>query len=467
MKTILTSSFILLFGSLFAQNAVTDLSDILLEKRDKIDNNYIYIQEDGSFQLITKEHFYKFDSNGKPVGSPEENKTPEGSYKNGVADPMSGYIEKYDILYDYDGNGHMTFYKLNSNSPNELTSISFPALESVSSVMGGTVSSSIHFIDEENVIMVHGFVASSQNSHKGAKTPKGSYSSFIRVIKANLKTKKVEESYHFIDKIVTSGKCNDIKVQINNIEKDKVSFGVFAGNSIGGEYEPKNKIQGTYQLWELDLNSKEESKIAEVPVKTTEKTRYSYVFFGDKIVYTVWTEEIPKENSYALFTSVSHYKDGEWVEEKVNFPSDVVSIKFPGAPLIVSDYTMKDGKKVHYIQGDFAKTKQDKTIKNRLVILNDAGEMTFKEMHSNVEAWAFGYLEGDKQVNYALEKELTKEELDRLGEPLLKKSAMNYLYTGSGIMSRKVGNELILVHYDWRATNGKPDYMLQVTKLAL
>lgn len=466
MKTILTSSFILFFWSLFAQNTV-DLSDILLEKRDKIDNNYIYIQKDGSFQLVTQEHFYKFDSNGKPLGTPEENKTPEGSYKNGVADPMSGYMKKYDVWYDYDGNGHLTFYKLNSGSQNELTSISFPALESVSNVTGGTGSSSIHFIDEENIIMVHGFVASSQNSHKGVKTPKGSYSSFIRVIKANLKTKKAEESYHFIDKIVTSGKCNDIRVQINEIEKDKVSFGVFAGNSIGGEYEPKNKVQGTYQLWELDLNSKEEIKITEVPVKTSDKTRYCYMFFGNKIVYTVWTEEIAKENSFALFRSIMNYKDGEWGEEKVNFPPDVISIKFPGAPLMVSDYMMKNGKKVYYIQGDFAKTKQDKTIRNRLMILNDAGEMMFKDMHSNVEASAFNYSEGDKNMNYALENELTKEQLDRLGEPLLKKSAMNYMYKGSGIMSREVDNELILIHYDWRATNGKPDYMIQVTKLAL
>jgi len=70
-------------------------------------------------------------------------------------------------------------------------------------------------------------------------------------------------------------------------------------------------------------------------------------------------------------------------------------------------------------------------------------------------------------MNYALDHELIKEELDRLGKSLLKNSVMNYLYTGSGLRSRKVGNELMLIHYDWRATNGKPDYMIQVTKLAL
>ncbi|MDF3028552.1 MAG: hypothetical protein K0S23_2859 [Fluviicola sp.] len=464
MKIILTGTFIALFGALFAQNSVIDLSDILLERRDKIDNNRIYIQEDGSFQLITPEHFYKFDSNGKPLGSPEENKTPEASYKNGLYDPVSGYNRKGDILYDYDGNGHLTFYKLNSSSPNEFTSISFPALESVNSV-SGKGSGSLYFLDDENVMMVHGFVARSQNSHKELKTPKGTYSSFIRVVKANLKTKKAEESYHFIDKI-SSGKFNDIKIEINAAEKNKVSFGVFIGNSIGGEYEPQNKVNGTYQLWELDLDSNEETMITELPVKTTEKTRYCYLFFGNNMVSTFWTEEIPKANSFALFASAMSYKNGEWVEEKINFP-EAISIKFPGVPLFVSDYTMKDGKKVHYVQGDFAKTKQDKTIRNRMVILNDAGELLFKDMHTNVEAWVFDYFEGDKHVNYALEYELTKEELDKLGEPLLKKSAMNYLYSDSGVMSRKVGNELMLVHYDWRATNGKPDYMLEVVKLPL
>lgn len=466
MKTILTNTFIFLVGSLFAQNEVTDLSDILLEKREKISYNRIYIQEDGAFQLVTQEHFYKFDSNGKPVGSPEENRTPEASYKNGTSDPISGYSPKDNIHYDYDGNGHLTLYKLNSGSPNELIDISFPPLESVGNVLS-KASGSIYFVDDENVVLVLGYAARSENSHKGAKTPKGVYNSFIRVIKANMKTKKVEDSFHFIDKITGPAKQFDVRVEINGLEGNKVDFGVFVGTSVGGEYEPKSKIQGTYQVWELDLETKEETKITEVVVKTSEKTRFAYVHFGNGAVYSTWTEEIPKSNSFALFSSQMNYKDGEWVESKVSFPADVVSIKFPGAPIIPSSHEMKDGTTVHYIQGDFAKTKQDKTIRNRLVILNESGEVTFKDMHTNVQAWAFGYKDGDKYLNYALENELTKEELDRLGEPLLKKSAMNYLYSDSGIMSRKVGNELMLVHYDWRATNGKPDYMLQVTKLKL
>ena len=466
MKTTLTTTFILLIGSLFAQNLAIDLSGILLEKRDKIDNNQIYIQDDGSFQLVTQERFYKFDINGKSTGIPEDNKTPEASYKNGLYDPLSGYIQNKNMLYDYDGNGHLTLYKLNSNSPNELISFSFPALESVSNV-SGEASSLIEFIDEENLVMVHGFVASSQNSHKGVKTPKGFYSSFIRVIKANITTGKVEESYHFIDKI-SSGRANDFRVQITDIDKNKISFGVFIGNSIGAmEYGPKNKIDGSYQLWELDLDSNEENMITEIPVKTAEKTRYTDVYFWKNMVSRFWTEEIPKTNSYALFASVMSYKNGEWVEDKISLPADVVSIKFPGEPLIVWDYTMKDGEIIHYIQGDFAKTKQDKTIRNRLVVLSEGKEVTFREMHSNVQAWSLNYTDGDKIFNYALENELTADQLDKLGEPLLKKTVMEYPYSGSGLVSRKIGKELMLIHYDWRATNGKPDYMIQVTKLAL
>jgi hypothetical protein len=466
MKTILTNTFIFLVGGLFAQNAVTDLSDILLEKRDKIAENHIYIQQDGSFQLITQEHFYKFDSNGKPVGTPEENKTPESSYKNGTSDPLAGYLASKEIYYNYNGNGHLTLYKLNSGSTNELTDISFPPLESVGNVLSES-SGLIHFVDDENVVLILGYAARSGNSHKEAKTPKGVYNSFIRVIKANIKTKEVEDSFHFIDKITGPAKQNDIRVEINALKDNKVNFGVFVGVSVGAQYEPKSKIQGTYQLWELDLESKEETKISEVEVKTSEKTRYAYIFFGNSGFYSVWTEEILKSNNFALFASSVGYKNGEWSESKVSFPADIISIKFPGAPIIPSNHEMKDGSTVYYIQGDFAKTKQDKTVRNRLVILNDAGEVTFKDMHTNVDAWSFSYKDGDKLTNYVLDNELTKEELDRLGEPLLKKSAMNYLYKGSGISSCKVGNELMLVHYDWRATNGKPDYMIQVTKLAL
>jgi hypothetical protein len=466
MKTILTGTFILMFGALFAQNSVIDLSDILLEKRDNISMNQIYIQEDGSFQLVTQEHFYKFNSDGKPVGQPEENKTPKASYKNGTSDPISGYAVKQNMVYDYDGNGHLTLYRLNSSSPNELIEFSFPALESVENVLSKS-SGVIKFVDDENVVLILGYAAHSENSHKGVKTPKGVYNSFIRMIKANIKTKKVEDSFHFIDKITGPAKQFDVRVKINGLEGNKVNFGVFVGSSIGGEYEPKSKIQGTYQLWELDLESKEEKKITEIAVKTSEKTRFAYVFFGNNGFYSIWTEEIPKSNNFALFSSSTGYKNGEWVENKVDFPSDVVSIKFPGAPIIPSNHEMKDGSTVYYIQGDFAKTKQDKTIRNRLVILNESGEVTFKDMHTNLNVWAFGYLDGDKSMNYALDYELTKEELDKLGEPLLKKSVMNYLYTGSGVTSRKVGNELMLVHYDWRATNGKPDYMLEVVKLSL
>lgn len=466
MKTILTSAFILLIGSLFAQNAVTDLSDILLEKRDGINDHQIYIQEDGSFQLITQEHFYKFDSNGKPVGSPEDNKTPESSYKNGTSDPMSGYSPKNNIYYDYNGNGHLTLYKLNSESPNEMTDISFPPIGSVGNVLS-KASGSIHFVDDENVLLILGYAARSQNSHKETKTPKGVYNSFIRVIKANINTKKVEDSFHFIDKITGPAKQSDVRVQINGLEGNKVSFGVFVGTSVGGEYEPKSKIQGTYQIWELDLDTNEETKIAEVAVKTSEKTRFAYIHFGDGSVYSVWTEEIPKSNNFALFYSSTTYKNGEWVENKISFPTDAVVIKFPGAPIFPSSHTMKDGTIIHCIQGDFAKTKQDKTVRNRLVILNESGEVTFRDMHTNLHTWQFGYKDGDKYLNYALDNELTKEELERLGEPLLKKSAMNYIYSGSGVTSRKIGNELMVVHYDWRATNGRPDYMIQVTKLAL
>lgn len=465
MKKILISTFILMVGSVFAQNSVTDLSEILLEKRADISGNQIYIQENGSFQLVTHSHFYKFDSNGKPVGQPEENKTPESSYKNGTSDPISGYATKQNMVYNYDGNGHLTLYRLNSNSPNELIDFSFPALESVSNVLSKS-SGSFHFVDDENVVLILGYAARSENSHKEAKTPKGVYNSFIRVIKANIKTKKVEDSFHFIDKITGPAKQYDIRVEINGLEGNKVNFGVFVGVSIGGEYEPKSKIQGTYQLWELDLESKEETKITEVPVKSSDKTRFCYVYFGTG-VYTIWTEEIPKSNNFALYKSFLTYKDGEWSEKKTSFPADVISIKFPGVPLFPSDHQMKDGSMVHYIQGDFAKTKQDKTIRNRLVILNDNGEVTFKDMHSNVQAWMLGYSDGDKSMNYALDYELTKEQLDKLGEPLLKKSVMNYVSTGSGVRSRKVGDELMLIHYDWRATNGNPDYMLQVTKLPL
>lgn len=465
MKIILTSTFIAIFGAFFAQNSVIDLSDILLEKRDNISDNQIYIQENGSFQLVTQEHFYKFNSDGKPVGQPEENKTPQASYKNGTSDPISGYAVKQNMVYDYDGNGHLTLYRLNSNSPNELIEFSFPALESVGNVLSKS-SGVIKFVDDENVVLILGYAARSENSHKGAKTPKGVYNSFIRVIKANIKTKKVEDSFHFIDKITGPAKQFDVRININGLEGNKVEFGVFVGNSIGGEYEPKTKVEGTYQLWELDLESKEEHMITEVPVKTSDKTRYCFVFFGSTI-YTIWTEEIPKSNNFALFASTSSYKNGEWSENKISFPADVVSLKFPGVPLLPSSHGMKDGSTVYYIQGDFAKTKQDKTIRNRLVILNDGGEITFKDMHSKVDAWMLGYLDGEKYMNYALDNELTKEELDKLGEPLLKKSAMNYLYTGSGVKSRKVGNELMLIHYDWRATNGKPDYMLEVIKLHL
>lgn len=227
-------------------------------------------------------------------------------------------------------------------------------------------------------------------------------------------------------------------------------------------------MKGTYQLWDINLDDKTERKLAETKIESTPDTRFCIPTYFKDGYLMIWTEPIDKTSEFALFGEKVTYEDGEWKREKIIFPSKEIRIGFPGMPEGINSYEMKDGNTVYYIQGKFGEKRRDKNAVDGLAILDEHGEVTFKPLAENVNSWNFSFYDGVKWCNYILDNDVSAEQLEMFGRPLLKESKMmNYLYKQNGLVSRKIGDELFFIHYDYRATNGRPDYLIQLIHLPL
>lgn len=227
MKTTLTGILIALSGLLLAQtqSEVIDLSGILEEKRDQIASNDFYIQKDGSFQLVTQEHFYKFDAVGKFTGK-EDNTIPKIHFNREASDYLMSYKSDWDQIVSYDGEGILSICELNGSGKNNITTISIPPLESLAGI-NGEASVEYIFPDEDHIVLAFGYAARSTNSHGAGKASKNVISTFLRVVSVEISSKKVSDAYYFIDKCTIPAKgMNNVKVNINDFDNDHIQIGI-------------------------------------------------------------------------------------------------------------------------------------------------------------------------------------------------------------------------------------------------
>jgi hypothetical protein len=465
MKILLTGVVVMCYAILSAQTVKVDLKEILLDKRDKIANNDIIILNNGKFQLKTKAYYYKFDSNGVPIGAPEANGSGDGKY----SETATSYSDlENDIYYYYDGKSQFFVTKFKSDSPNEYASVPFPELADISSA-GEPIYSSLETVDDDRFVLISAYKGRSPLTHNGIPSDKNKVDCFVRIVNINIKTKEVVESFRFINKIDAGKKdFNNIDISSFSLEGNKLRIGVLICNSINDSKEYSTyytKVDGTYQLWDVDLDSEEETMVASVSVKTPENTRYCWFYGGSSGIYMDWTETIDKkQDGYALFNKEVIYDEGEWKEKTKKFPEDILTIRFPGYPLPVSSYKFPDGTYGYRIVGVLAKGPLDKNPMNRVFIFDQNDQVT---IHDVKNSSVLIYKDGDVLKDYEEDHEVPAEFLESLKAPLLEKSKMNYLYKDNDFVCRLAGQNLIIIHYDWRATNSKPDYMIEITKLPL
>ena len=464
MKIVLvTTLFVFCAGKSFTQtSAKADLKEILMEKRDKIEGNRTIILKDGTFQLQTKEHCYKFDSNGKLIGTPEENPNGEAKYR----ETSEEYPDREkDINYYFDGKDKFYITKYKSSGPNEYASVQFPEFADLSSA-GQPVYHSIESIDDDNLILLSAYKGRTTITHKGIPVDKDKVDFFIRVVKVNIKTKEVTESFRFVNQLNASKKeFNDIDVVSFGMVDHKIRVGVLLANDDKeDEYsQVYSSMNGTYELWDIDLDSQTEEKIATVPVKMADKAKKCLFYFTSSIVYMCWTESIDKE-AYSLSFKQLDFDGDEWKETFKAFPKDILSLK-TAYPIPVNHYQLPNGDWEYKVIGVIAKGVLDKNPTERVFTFKENDEVTIHDIKKSNSLW-YENSEG-MQVDYEMEHEVSDELIVSLTAPLLPKSKMNYLFYGNGYTTRAVGNDLMIVHYDWRATAGKPDFMLDIVKLPL
>ncbi len=466
MKTILLTT-VLLFCAVesFAQKTKVDLKDILLERRDKISGNKIILLKDGTFQLKTKERYYKFDSKGSQIGTPEENPFGGQKYRESA---KSYFDAKDDIDYYYDGVSGFYVTKFKSSGPNEYASIPLPKSADLSSA-GEPVYNSLLTLDADNFILLSAYKGRTTATHSNIPVNKDKVDFFIRIVKINIRTKEVAESFRFINKLDASKKeFNNIDVVSFELIDHKISVGVLLANSQKANESSDAYVElfGNYQLWDIDLNSDSEEKITSVPLKTTNKTRYCNFFFNSSNVYISWTETIDKD-AYALFYKKLSFENGSWSETYKEFPQDVLTLTYPGYPLPVSDYKFPNGDMGYKIIGVIAKGRLDKKPTERVFLFNENGEVTIHDIKKSNSLWYEDEVHGGV-IDYEWDHQVPDELIVSLTAPLLEKSKMmNYLYYGNEYEIRAVGDNLMIVHSDWRATNTKPDYILEIILLPL
>lgn len=465
MKTLLTSVVVMCSVVLSAQTVKVDFKELLLERRDKIANNEIIILKDGTFQLKTKAYYYKFDSKGNPIGVPEANGSGDGKY----SETATSYSDlENDVYYYFDGKSQFFVTKFKSDAPNEYASVPFPKLADISSA-GEPIYSSLETVDDDRFVLISAYKGRTTLTHDGIPSDKNQVDCFVRIVMINIKTKTVVESFRFINKINAAKKeFNNIDVSSFSLEGNKLRIGVLICNSTSDSPEQSTyytKVDGTYQLWDVDLDSEEETKIASVPVKTPENTRFCWFYGGSSGIYMSWTELIDKkQDGYALFNKEVIYDDGEWEEKTKKFPDDILRISFPGYPLPVSSYKFPDGSFGYRIVGVLAKGPLDKNPVDRVFLFDQNDQVT---IHDVKNASILIYEDGDEFKDYEEDHEVSLELMESFKAPLLEKSKMNYLYKGNDFVCRAVDGNLIVIHYDWRATNTKPDYMIEITRLPL
>jgi|GEM_PF-3292983 len=465
MKTILLTTVLLFCAAKsFAQTTKVDLKDILLERRDKISGNEIIILKDGTFQLKTKDRYYKFDAKGSQIGTPEENPFGGQKYRESAE---SHFDDQNDINYYYDGVGAFYVTKFKSAGPNEYASVPFPKFADLSSA-GAPVYNSLKTLDADNFILLSAYKGRTTATHGNIPVNKDNVDFFIRIVKINIRTKEVKESFRFINKLGASKKdFNTIDVVSFALIDHTISVGVLLANSKRpdeslGTY---TELSGSYQVWNIDLDSDSEEKITSVPLQTTDKTRYATFYFSASNVAISWTETLNRD-AYALFHKQLSYADGSWNETYKAFPQDVLTLAFPGYPLPVSDYKFPDGEMGYKVVGVIAKGPLDKNPKERIFLFNEQDEVTTHDIKKSSSLWYKDEMKGG-MVDYEWDHQVSDELIVSLTAPLLEKSKMHYIYYGSGCEKRAVDGNLMLIHYDWRATNTKPDYMLEITQLPL
>lgn len=465
MKSVLTIFLIAGIGFLTKAQEfgpVQDFSEFLKEKREDITNKNLLALSDGSFQLITNENIYKLDNDLKFTGTIEKNSMSPLKFNNSMSLWATFQDQEKNIYVTFNGEDILSFMKLNSTGVNEITNIKVPELIGVKSV-GDFTSYEAKMIDDENFIFVYGAPTTTENTHGKSKPAKDKLSGFVRVLKVNIKTQKVVDKFMFIDKVDGNPKeIRNIKYNVFNLDENKVQIGVMKGLMQGAQYEPYTKVDATYEIWELNFTEDTEEKLTETKVKTLDNIRFCDINC-DQSVSLTYTIEIGSSNTFALYEEIQTFADGEWKTSTTAWPKDQVQISFPGAPIQPVVFADENGNEIHAIQGNVAKSRNNKEGISHLIFFDHNGQIIIKEVPEDLVHFYFIYTDKNQKARHFLyETDLPEDVLKKMVNPLLKNNKMvNYLIKSNSLESFPSSNELILIHSDWRVTSGIPDYMVQ------
>ncbi|WP_343747982.1 hypothetical protein [Fluviicola sp.] len=468
-----------------AQQKEIDVLDVFGGKMEEL--NWVYILNDGTIQLTGHKKVYKIDADGNKLGEPETMPPTISKSTSMTAERSQGSFYDRNVRYSRFGES-IEFTYMKSDGPNEYYDVPMKQLKGVTG--SGTApkvadahsqSSGVHMIDDNNAIYYASYVSRCDLSHPKQKFSSKNVYTFLRLVKINIKEKKTEEVYTCIDLVSeTRDVYNDVEFQVlDDSNNDKLILGVRKCKSVlnasneGFYYDLRESSKGVFEIYSLDLKTLELEKIQSVEIGVPEAAvAMNYAYYSDGIKLK-WVEKIAGTQSYSLHMKSYRLNDeGTELEERtVHFPEEVVALVKP-IPMSIVDYTDLNNKKWTFVQGNFVKSKRDKNPVPLIVMLDEEGNVEFKNGHKkhSIGEFAFYDPELDRARYLTLERDIAEEELDNLVKPLLNETKMNYMVKDSRFHIRKVGSEIIFVHCDYRGggsgfTSRLTDFKMVIGKL--
>jgi hypothetical protein len=369
-------------------------------------------------------------------------------------DQYSGYITQSDV-YCLLMDGNYVFVKNYSTEKPELIEVAVPKLENLKGSVykhddkkadfnyyssKPAISTNVHFINEDNVVIARSYVSMSKNSH-GAETPKkDAYNSFVRLTYINLKSMEINEEYVMKD-VFKISRSNDAEalIEIVGFKNDEFQIGVSNFNKKLIHPQIRGyKYSGDYEMYTYNIKTKETKNIGKITVESVQNSVYSTIQTTVNGISLIWTEHIDNSDKYALKTKTYRFSEsGEVETTDHDFPVDVVSLLKPQI-YGVFDYENLKGDEYSVLAGNFVKNKRGKDPVPAYVIIDKEQNVSVIDRSEE----GLGYFDAEKGAYYQFDIEFQDQQelIAKLSKPLAEKG-LNVYDLRQNCFITQVGNK--------------------------
>lgn len=440
-----------------AQDQVIDVKELL--GKGKYNAPSMFQTTDGSMLVGFDSELILINPQGK-IAHRTVNPVTAKKYKYDL-DQYSGYIAQSDV-YCLLMDGNYVFVKNYSTEKPELIEVAVPKLENLRGSIykhddkkadfnyyssNPAISTDVHFINEDNVVIARSYVSMSKNSH-GAETPKkDAYNSFVRLTYINLKSMEINEEYVMKDMFKISRSNNaEALIEIVGFKNNEFQIGVSNFNKKLIHPQIRGyKYSGDYEMYTYNIKTKETKTIGKITIESVSDAVYTSIQTHPTGISLNWTEHIANSDKYALKRRMySLSESGEVTTNDHVFPVEVVSLLQPQI-YGVFDYKNIKGDDYSVLAGNFVKNKRGKDPVPAYVIMDK--EQNVSVIDRSEEGLGYYDVEKDAYYQFDIEFQDQEELIAKLSKPLAEKGLNVYDLRQNCFIAKVGNNKFVAVRY--------------------